>query len=235
MRIRTLVMDETLDAAILKVLVEKAARIRRDYGFSPPYFGDETTILDLLRQHNVKLGPKQLTLFGSRSKRDGASVDPFAEESLERIKGDSFYGQTNISLSEIEERLEETAQTVGSPEEIRRFVFSGLDRFGCSRTKNADGSYRIALTLPALQTAAMGAVIERATFNPEWALDDPDMTLLLADAVETRWQALAAERRRLREQMEIHKTSQPAEWLDGIDDLAPGSFDLLMMTVLFPA
>jgi hypothetical protein len=37
------------------------------------------------------------------------------------------------------------------------------------------------------------------------------------------------------EQMETHKTSQPAEWLDGIDDLAPGSFDLLTVTVLFPA
>ena len=360
-RIRTLVMDETLDAAILKVLVEKAARIRRDYGFSPPYFGDETTILDLLQQHDVRLGPKQLSLFDqpppADSNRAGASVDPFGEETLERIKGDSFYGQTHISLPEIEQRLEETAQTVGSPEEIQRFVFSGLDRFGCSVTENGDrngrldGSYRIALTEPALQTAAVGEVIERATFDPEWALDDPDVTLLdvghplvrrlieevkqrafhadehygrtayvvtpdvdevtvlvhllaryvvntnpvsiieellpvavpvyrekidltgladlsglwevepsaqtrtegevqealqdafaipgleqlLEDAVETRRQALATERRRMRAQMETHKTSQPAEWLDGIDDLAQGSFDLLTMTVLFPA
>lgn len=80
----------------------------------------------------------------------------------------------------------ETAQTVGSPEEIRRFVLSGLDRFSCSVTENADGcsgehsrtTYRIALTAPALQTAAVDEVIERATFDPEWALDDPDVTLL---------------------------------------------------------
>jgi hypothetical protein len=45
---------------------------------------------------------------------------------------------------------------------------------------------------------------------------------------------LAAERARMREQMEIYKTSQLVEWLDGIDDLAPGSFDLLTATVLFP-
>jgi hypothetical protein len=32
--IRTMVMDETLDATIFKVLVEKANQIRRDYGFS---------------------------------------------------------------------------------------------------------------------------------------------------------------------------------------------------------
>jgi hypothetical protein len=52
--------------------------------------------------------------------------------------------------------------------------------------------------------------------------------------VETRRQALATERRWMREQMETHKTAQPAEWLDGIDDLAPGSFDLLTVMVLFP-
>jgi superfamily II DNA or RNA helicase len=192
--VRTMVMDETLDATILKVLVEKAAQIRRDYGFSPPYFGDETSILDLMEQHEVTLGPKQLSLFDTppspearpeQSRRVGRGAggesdgqDPFAEETLERIKGDSFYGQTYISRREIERRLEETAATVGSPEQIEAFVCSGLNRFGCSVTDNPDGSWRIAVTHPALQTASVGDVIERATFDPEWALDDPDLTLL---------------------------------------------------------
>ncbi|MEA3339472.1 MAG: helicase-related protein, partial [Chloroflexota bacterium] len=366
--IRTMVMDETLDAAILKVLVEKAARIREDYGFSPPYFGDDTTILDLLAQHDVRLGPKQLDLFDSMGPAplDAARApaeDPFGEETLERIKGDSFYGQTHVSLPEIERRLEETAQTVGSPEQIQAFVFSGLHRFGCSVTENGDrsgrldGSYRIGLTDPALQMASVGDVIERATFDPEWALDDPDVTLLdvghplvrrlieavkqhafydedlpdedgqrygrtayvvtpevdevtalfhllaryvvhtdptsiieellpvaapvyhlepeaigqkraeqltqaqpseqtrtegevqealsealveglddlLENAVETRRRELVAERERMREQMERQEGTQPGEWLEGIDDLAPGSFDLLTVTILFPA
>jgi hypothetical protein len=317
------------------------------------------------------LGPKQLSLFDmppspeahpEQSRRvgrgaggEGDGQDPFAEETLERIKGDSFYGQTHISLPEIERRLEETAATVGSPEEIQRFLFSGLNRFSCSVTDNPDGSWRIAVTHPALQTASVGEVIERATFDAEWALDDPDLTLLdvghplvrrlieevkqnafrgmehygrtayvvtpdvdevtalfhllaryvvntdptsiveellpvavpvyrlepdaitgdpveplvnpepsrqtrtegevqevlddalgiaeldrlLEGAVEERRQELVAERTRmrrraLRNQMEQQKGSQPAEWLEGIDDLAPGSFDLLTVTVLFP-
>ncbi len=367
--VRTMVMDETLDAAILKVLVEKAARIRRDYGFSPPYFGDETTVLDLLEQHEVTLGPKQLGLFDSDLESQTSNLklakeveDPFSAATLERIKDDSFYGQTHISLPEIERRLEETAATVGSPAQIRAFVFSGLDRFGCSVTENADGSWRIALTDPALQTASMGDVIERVTFDPEWALDDPDVVLLdvghplvrrlieavkqhlflpsslqgegagmgvehygrtaylvtpgvdqvtalfhllaryvvhteptsiveellpvavpvygsqpssvsrqraarlvdarpssqtrteaevkeaLADAlaiegldglltgaVEARRRELEAEREHMREQMQAVEGAQPAAWLQGIDDLAPGSFDLLTVTVLFPA
>jgi superfamily II DNA or RNA helicase len=178
--VRTMVMDETLDATILKVLVEKASQIRRNYGFSPPYFGDETNILDLLQQHEVTLGPRQLSFFDeSPLPSDGEEAeDPFSEETLERIKGDSFYGQTHISLPEIERRLEETAATVGSPQEIQRFVFSGLNRFGCQVTPNSDGSWRIILSNPALQTASVGEVIEHATFDAERALDDPDLTLL---------------------------------------------------------
>jgi hypothetical protein len=388
--VRTMVMDETLDAAILKVLVEKAAQIRRDYGFSPPYFGDETSILDLLEQHDVTLGPRQLSLFGTSPSLSqgegrgeggagGEGQDPFSHDTLERIKGDSFYGQTHVTLPEIERRLEETAATVGSPEQIQRFVFSGLDRFGCSVTANGDrggrldGSWRILITEPALQTASVGHVIERATFDPEWALDDPDLTLLdvghplvrrlieevkqqafvagalapsqgfvvgasapsshygrtaclvtpdveevtalfhllaryvvntqpssiveellpvgvpvyggewdvlegqhtsftgeearrllevqpsaetrtgsevrevLADAlemqglerllegaVEARREELVAERCNMRQQMEHREGAQAAEWLHGIDDLSPGSFDLVAVTVLWP-
>ncbi len=184
--IRTMVMDETLDAAILKVLVEKAARIRKDYGFSPPYFGDETSILSLLAQHEVTLGPKQLSLFadpGSPAMAlpgDGGEPveDPFSEETLTRIRNDSFYGQTHIALPEIEQRLAQTAETIGSPDAIRAFVFSGLSRFGCGRTGNADGSWHLTISEPALQTASVGSEIRRATFDPAWALDDPDVTLL---------------------------------------------------------
>jgi len=369
--VRTMVMDETLDATILKVLVEKAAQIRKDYGFSPPYFGDETSLLDLLEQHEVTLGSKQLSLFewqaGRRTEDEGRiagaeAEDPFSAETLERIKEDSFYGQTHISLPEIERRLEETAATVGSPEAIRQFVFSGLSRFGCSVTENGDrndrldGSWRIAITEPALQTASMGEVIERATFDPEWAMDDPDVTLLdvghplvrrlieevkqrgfvvgalapslhygrtayvvtpdveevtamfhllaryvvntepisiveellpvampvygdqplavggqqvarlleaqpsaqtrtekevrdtladalalegleglLEEAVEVRRRELVAERCSIRHQMEQREGAQGAKWLQGIDDLSPGSLDLLTVTAYYPS
>lgn len=374
--IRTMVMDETLDAAILKVLVEKAARIRKDYGFSPPYFSDDTSILDLLTQHEVTLGPKQLTLFDAagataRQAHDAGATDvdhdPFSDETLNRIKSDSFYGQTHITLPEIEARLAETAATVGSPEAIKAFVFSGLSRFGCDHSANADGSYRLTITEPALQTASAqltgsaGSAIPRATFDAEWALDNPDATLLdvghplvrrlieevkqhafrsertgdtnrhygraaalvtpdvtqvtalihilaryvvntaptsiieellpvgvrvyseqpstvsyeqaitlaaatpssarwsqadvkealadalaipglnglLADAVEDRRATLVTERSAMAEQMQGQAADngrdQPATWLDGIDDLARGTFDLLTITLLLPA
>jgi len=195
--IRTMVMDETLDATILKVLVEKANQIRRDYGFSPPYFGDETNIIDLIQQHDITLTPKQLTLFDAleRGNREWGigngekdptpnsplptpPTDPFAPETLNRIQNESFYGQTDVSLPEVEQRLRQTAETIGSPQEIEKFVLSGLNRFGCRVEERGSNIYRIAITHPALQVASVGTVLEKATFNAEAALDDPTMTAL---------------------------------------------------------
>ena len=225
------------------------------------------------------------------------------------------------------------------------------------RNGRVEGSWRIVIADPALQTASVGQVIERASFDPKWALDDPDVTLLdvghplvrrlveevkqnafragltredrahygrttytvtpdvdevmalfqllvryvvntdptsiveellpvgipvysdqqpvnggetvqrllqprrssqmrteaevqetLTDAlaieglderlervVETRRRELVTERRGMREQMEQREGARAAEWLAGIDDLLPGSFDLLALTVLLPA
>ena len=58
---------------------------------------------------------------------------------------------------------------------------------------------------------------------------------LLEKAVEARRQEVVAERRGMRRQMEGRADAQAAEWLRGIDDLSPGSFDVLTITVLFPA
>ncbi len=84
---------------------------------------------------------------------------------------------------------------------------------------------------PAAQTRTEGEVQEALTD----ALAIGGLETLLEDAVEARRQELVAERRRMRLQMEQRESAQPAEWLQGIDDLAPGSFDLLTVTILFPA
>lgn len=346
--IRTMVMDETLDATILKVLVEKAEQIRRDYGFSPPYFGDETNIIDLIQQHGISLTPRQLSLFDPFDALPASTepvADPFAPETLARIRAESFYGQTEVSLPEVEQRLRQTAETIGSPEEIQKFVLSGLNRFGCRIEEQGSGIYRIALTHPALQLTSSGPVLEKATFDAEAALDDPHLTgldlghplvrrllelvkqeaftgtehygrtayvvtpdviepvalfhllarygvnttpaaiveelipaawplygetawpdsetrhllrsqpsaqtrtadevhealtealalealpHLFAQAVEARRQVLVAERQTMLARLQ----QREAEWLTGLDDLSPGTYDVLTLTILFPA
>ena len=180
-RVRLLVMDDTLDGWILKTLVQKAQRIREDYGFAPPYFGDEASILDLLREQgiHVSLRPRQLSLFEEGAPPTAPDFkDPFSEETLQQIEAESFYGATDVTVPDIERRLRQTEVAIGSPEQIRTFVQSGLQRYGCTWKPNDDDTVRVVITNPNLRVEGVADVIAHATFNPQAALDDPDLMLL---------------------------------------------------------
>ena len=177
-KIRTLVMDETLDATILRVLIQKTNQIRQDYGFSPPFFGDESSVLDLIREHGMSVSSSQPGLFEAIEIVDKTPKDPFSDAVLKRIKEDSFYGQTDLSLAFIEEQMTKTYNTVGTPAAVQSFVQSGLNRFNCHMTQNQDKTFRIAIQHPELQLPGLPVVIKSATFDPDLALDDPDIEML---------------------------------------------------------
>lgn len=178
--IRTMVMDESLDATILAVLVRKAEQIRRDYGFSPPFFGDDLSVVDLIKERlpHYRLTPAQISLFDSLpARRVSDTVDPFDETSLKRIQEESFYGQTDVLLSDVREKLERTREEVGSPEEVEKFVVSGLRRLGCQVDRQEGGGYRIALHDARLFGRGVEQVM-RVTFDARRAQDDGSLTVL---------------------------------------------------------
>ena len=183
--IRTLVMNDTLDATILKVLVKKAWQIREDYGFAPPFFGDDNNVFDMI--HNIgaeKLTAAQSSLFEfeGRSRRNEVEVpahekvNPFDKEVLENIRSESFYGQTDVDLSEIRKRLKETEASIGTPEEFESFVLNGLEKFGCRISKNMDlhNTRKIELS-NLLQVGGHGSTIEKVTFDPKVAIENIDV------------------------------------------------------------
>ncbi|MFO8145168.1 MAG: helicase-related protein [Candidatus Syntrophosphaera sp.] len=181
--IRTMVMDETLDASILKHLVRKAERIRADFGFSPPYFGDEANIIDFIHEHGYEttLTPRQLDLFRRTSetqKKEGPLQDMMGDEAAQRIQEESFYGQTQVSLDEVERRMKKVRETVGSAEDVERFVLSGLDKLNCTVDDNGDGTRRIVLSHKALHLPGLGEEIPQASFDPEKGLDNPEVEVL---------------------------------------------------------
>ena len=183
--IRTMVMNETLDATILKVLIEKSRRIRADYGFSPPYFGDTANILDLIHDHGLgaNLVPQQLNLFEDEPRtpiEQRGGQHPLRDEKrvADLIKHESFYGQTDVTLEEVERKLQQVRQTVGSKEEVEAFVRSGLDKLRCTVRENDDGTLRLVLSRPALQLPHLGREIPRATFDPKLGLDNPEVEVL---------------------------------------------------------
>ncbi len=169
--IRTLVMDDTLDAKILKVLIEKAQQIREDFGFSPPFFGDDTNVLDIIRASGLVLTPTQRTLINFAADSEPAHFNPLDEAVVEKIQSESFYGQSDIELAEVRERLKESEAAMGSHEQLEVFVRNGLQLLGCRIEDNNDVYNTIKITLSErMVMPGVPPAIERATFDPQIAL-----------------------------------------------------------------
>jgi hypothetical protein len=62
---------------------------------------------------------------------------------VRKMEEESFCGQSSIELSEIERRLRNTESLIGNKDEIRQFIESGFNRFGCKKTDNFDATYRL--------------------------------------------------------------------------------------------
>lgn len=167
--IETLVLNEPLEAGICKILVEKSKRIREDHGFSPPFFGDDLSILDLIHEHglDVKIGQLTLDKFSeSTDRRD--LIDPLSDAVIQKMKDETFYGQSAIDISEVKAKMKETETIVGSAKQILHFVESCLNKFSSTMTLNQnDQTYRIEINDPKLQRYLSGKTeIPRATFDP---------------------------------------------------------------------
>jgi hypothetical protein len=175
--IRTFVMRDTLDARILQVLYEKAQRIREDYGFTPPFFGDDADVISLIGEMglDVDLPPAQRTLFGSYERKPGSPrpVDPFGEETIEKIKNESFYGQTDVDLADVRARMVLSEKVLGTEEDFEHFVRYGLTRYGCTIAENPDRNRTLRIVLSSdLVVPGVPKVIEKATFEKRIALQE---------------------------------------------------------------
>jgi ERCC4-related helicase len=173
--IRTLVLRDPLDVTILEVLVRKAARIREEFGVCPAYFASGRELRALVARYGRLHQQAELPGFGADLLDEPQGPDPFDEERIRRIVGESFYGQAAVRLPEVERALQETHRTVGSPAEIAAFVGSALQRFGVGMTDHGDRTF----TLPAHgdPIPELGAPM-RCTFDPELGLSDPDLQVL---------------------------------------------------------
>ena len=182
--VRTLVIEDTVEASTLKVLVEKADRIRNEYGFSPPFFGDDVSVIDLIRHQGleVKVGQLRLEDFSPDApKGKSPTFDPLADEAIKRINDESFYGQIGVDLPEVRRRLEETERAFGSQDEIRAFVLSGLRRIGCVVEEvSGDQTFRLKGAGDAFGDPGLfwKGDEKRVTFDPLQSRDNPDLEVI---------------------------------------------------------
>ena len=131
--IRTFIMDNTIEMDILNLLVNKANRIKEDYGFVPGFFGDPKAIID----HIYIRQQKKAQVDGTLDKWVGISNIVleslvsifFSETNYEEVLKDSFYGQNNINLDEIERRMYLTKESIGDNKTLYEFLEGAIRLF----------------------------------------------------------------------------------------------------------
>ncbi len=98
------------------------------------------------------------------------------KERLTRIHDESFYGQEQIRLPEVEAALQQTYRTVGAPDEIQSFVLSALNQFNARATRQPDDTWKLDLRGTTFNDLGNELHI---TFDPKIARDDDqDLDLL---------------------------------------------------------
>lgn len=144
--IRTLVLDDPLDASLLYLIVRKAEQMRADYGFVPPFLANADILLHLSDPKaafrgrlTARSSSGQLSfaeLFEEEAVTDLPDLDAelaqltaetvAGTEILERVRDESFYGQAGISLTAIEEALTKSRELAGTPQQVHEFTLRGL-------------------------------------------------------------------------------------------------------------
>lgn len=174
----TLVREDQLDIAILKVLVEKAGRIREEHGFCPIMFSSARELKRLIKEFGAT-SETYLPGFGFQGALPGVVQDgdiaSTERERIARIQDESFYGQEQIRLPQVEQALQQTYRTVGAPSEIQAFVLSALEQFHASSLQQADGTWKLSLRGTTFNDLGDEMI---CTFDPKIARDDPDLDLL---------------------------------------------------------
>ena len=176
----TLVREDQLDIAILKVLVEKAGRIREQHGFCPIMFSSARELKRLIKEFGATSeaylpGFEQLDALPGVIQDGDSDIASTERERITRIHDESFYGQEQIRLPQVEQALQQTYRTVGAPAEIQAFVLSALEQFRASTLQQADGTWKLTLRGTAFNDLNDELI---CTFDPKIARDDPDLDLL---------------------------------------------------------
>lgn len=146
--IRTLIIKESLEIAILDLLYKKIKTISGDIGYEPKCFGNLDLIGDVVDDYFKQ---ENTIRFGKRSEEEGyLSLDFFMgrEGSEDEIKKmlrdhinpnfnqildeDSFYGQTTVDFQDVHERMKEMQKSIGDINVLLQFLQKALPFFDSS-------------------------------------------------------------------------------------------------------
>ena len=194
--IRTLVLDDPLDAALLYLIVTKSQQMRNDYGFVPPFLANTDILLHL---SDPEAAYRAKLLAGKQGKwttpslfEDAAESGDLSEldetlaqlaetnladgERVDRVRDESFYGQADVSLATIEAALTRSRTEIGSAERIRAFTIISIRELGATLMENADGTFSVPRPPDVLADCISRDI--RYSFDPNAGIDDPDVDVV---------------------------------------------------------
>lgn len=169
--IRTLYCKDTSDEDVMELLVRKLDRMRRDQGFSPPFFATEETVLRVITNKRKKRAKQEVVQYTLED-------EWFREDVLKLMESEGFYGQADVKVAEVADKLNELYAKVGTPEELRRHIVGGLRFFTCNVTEKADKTLEVKLSNPRLQVPGVEKELKNVVLNPEDKTLHPTATLI---------------------------------------------------------
>lgn len=169
--VRTLYCKDTSDEDVMHLLVRKLDRMRRDQGFAPPFFATEETVLRVLTKQRKKRAKQEAVQYTLED-------EWFNLEAQERMVSEGFYGQADVKVAEVSDKLKELYAKVGTPDELRRHIVDGLRFFTCNVIEKPDRTLAITLSNPRLQVPGVEKELKNVVLNPEDKALHPTATLI---------------------------------------------------------
>ena len=169
-RVRMLFYENSLDAIVFRRLINKAERIKAQFGVVPNYLGDEKYVRATIEQ--------ALSEEGALPRSQEAGLFEAAEESDEALASraltEGFYNQSIFKLPDVERALEHAYGHLTRPQHLNGFFARGAAQFGWHLRQEGD-LLRVAAKGRPLQSFDP-KVGDTLTFNP--LIFDPNVEKL---------------------------------------------------------
>lgn len=169
--IRTLYCKDTSDEDVMHLLVRKLDRMRRDQGFAPPFFATEETVLRVISNKRRKRAKQEVVQYTFED-------DWFNDDLVRLMESEGFYGQADVKVAEVSNKLKELYEKVGTPSELREHIVGGLRYFTCGVVEKPDRTLELKLSNPRLQVPGVEQDLQKVVLNPEDKTLHPTSTLI---------------------------------------------------------
>ncbi|WP_457636616.1 helicase-related protein [Oceanithermus sp.] len=125
-RVRMLFYERSLDALIFRRLIDKALRIKEEFGVVPNYFGDEEyvkgVVESIFQEEGFLPRSQQVGLFEQDEATDA--------ELARRARQEGFYGHSEFQLPDVEQALSQTYGNLTAPERLGSFFARAAAQWG---------------------------------------------------------------------------------------------------------